>query len=174
MIEYAEEKVVIVVLVVVLLKNIQGKKWYEYLPLTGVYVILVLSITLFGRETGAISKVYEGVLHKYSIMFTTGWWGSGQYIAREIIGNIILFIPLGQLLSVILRGKYLSLIAVFGFLASLAIETTQHRYGLGTFEVADLIHNTIGAVCGYFIYKTEIYLKGIELWNHIRSHFLWH
>ena len=67
------------------------------------------------REVGGVSEISLDLLHKYAQMFTKGWWGNGQYIAREIIGNVILFIPLGQLLSVIFRGKYLPLIAILGF-----------------------------------------------------------
>lgn len=172
MIKYAEEKIVIIVLIVVLLKIIQGKKWCYYLPLTGVYISLVLSITLLGRETGEFSKIHVDVLNKYCLMFTTDWRGNGQYIAKEIIGNIIMFIPLGQLLSSTFHGKHLSLVKLFGLTVSFAIEVAQYHYCLGTFELADLIHNTIGTVVGYYIYKTDIYLKGLELWNHIRSRFL--
>lgn len=165
-------KLILVVAISLLLKGVQGKKRYFHLPVVCLYLFLVLSITLIDREMGAVADVSVDILHKYTQMFTTGWWGNGQYIAREIIGNIILFIPFGQLLSTIFRGKYLPLIATLGFLASLAIETSQYRYGLGTFEVADLIHNTLGAVCGYYIYKTDFYLKGQDLWNHIRSRFV--
>ena len=93
----------------------QGKRWYYYLPIVCVYIFLILSITLMEREVGGVSEISLDLLHKYAQMFTKGWWGNGQYIAREIIGNVILFIPLGQLLSVIFRGKYLPLIAILGF-----------------------------------------------------------
>lgn len=162
-------KLILVLAISLILKGMQGKRWYYYLPIVCVYIFLILSITLMEREVGGVSEISLDLLHKYAQMFTKGWWGNGQYIAREIIGNVILFIPLGQLLSVIFRGKYLPLIAILGFFVSLAIEITQYRYGLGTFEVADLIHNTLGAVCGYYIYKTDFYLKGKALWNHIRS-----
>lgn len=168
------EKIVLIIVISALLKFIQGRKWYYYLPLICVYAFLIANITLMEREIGRVTEISVDVLRKYSFIFTTGWNGNGQYIAREIIGNVILFIPLGQLLSAMFRGKYLPLIATLGFFTSLAIEATQHRYGLGTFEVADLIHNTIGAICGYYIYKTDIYLKGQELWNYFRSCFLRH
>lgn len=165
-------KLILVLAIAHLLKSSEEKKRYYYLPIACLYIFLVLSVTLMEREAGEVAEVSVDVISKYVQMFTTGWWGNGQYIAREIIGNIILFIPFGQLLSTIFRGKYLPLIAILGFLASLAIETMQYRYGLGTFEVADLIHNTIGTVCGYYIYNTDFYLKGKDLWNHIRSRFL--
>lgn len=167
------ERIILIIVISVLLKVVQNRKRIYSALLASVYVFLVVSITLFSeRDAGAVSTVDMDVLQKYIRLFTTSWIGDGKYIAREIIGNVILFIPLGQLLSSVFRGKHLLLIAMLGFLVSLAIETTQHHYGLGTFEVADLIHNTIGAVCGYYIYKTDFYLKGQELWSHIRSRFL--
>ncbi len=173
-----EFRILLLIGLIVLLNWMHTKqvriKCFFYLLLTFLYVWLVCSMTILGREQDVLYAIVLSPLPKYTQMFTTGWWGNGQYIAREILGNVILFIPLGQILTAMFRGKYLLFIALLGFCASLAIETTQHRYGLGTFEVADLIHNTIGAVCGYYIYKTDFCLKGQDLWNHIRSRFLRH
>lgn len=165
-------KVFFIGIIAIVLKALQGKKWCYYLILGCIYFFLILNITLMGRAYGIVHTVDMDIFQKYSHMFTTGWWGDGQYIAKEIIGNIILFVPLGQLIATVIRGKFPLLIAVISLCVSLSIETTQYCYGLGTFELADLIHNTIGAVCGYYIYKTDFYLKGQELWNHIRSRFL--
>lgn len=68
--------------------------------------------------------------------------------------NIILFLPLGFFLPLLFR-KYnrFSQVALTGFLLSLSVELVQ-MFGRGTTEINDLITNTVGAVLGYFIYKS--------------------
>ena len=66
----------------------------------------------------------------------------------EILNNILLFIPLGTILSQILPQKRV-LLFVIGL--SVLVELIQFITGNGLCEVDDLISNTIGGVIGYFI-----------------------
>lgn len=73
--------------------------------------------------------------------------------ARNVIGNIILFVPLGVFLPILKEKEVrLKTIAVIGFVASFAIEFTQYFIG-GQTDIDDLLLNTLGTVTGYFIYK---------------------
>lgn len=81
---------------------------------------------------------------------------------REVILNIIMMIPFGVLLPQI--KKYRMGRTVFcGFLFSLGIETMQLMYvwaGGATarsFDVTDLITNTLGTVIGYCCFKVFTY-----------------
>ena len=76
----------------------------------------------------------------------------------EILNNILLFIPLGTILSQIFPQKRV-LIFVIGL--SLLVELLQFKTGTGLCEVDDLISNTIGGVIGYVI--------GIIFLKHMRS-----
>lgn len=77
---------------------------------------------------------------------------------KNTILNIVLFVPLGIMLPFLWK-KYNTLKAtlVFGFSMSLAIELLQILTYRAT-DINDLIANTVGAVFGYFVFKTTSYI----------------
>lgn len=96
---------------------------------------------------------------------------------NNIIGNIIIFIPLGLLAPFLVLKKYefwaslkISLLASFGI--SLLFEVIQLLTYFGSFDVDDLLLNTLGGVFGFFIgylfinlyhdYMLKHYSKTIE------------
>ncbi|WLR42658.1 VanZ family protein [Bacillus carboniphilus] len=68
---------------------------------------------------------------------------------RNIVGNIILFIPLGFLIPLRFKMFKLWKTAIFGFLVSLLVETIQLLFTGRSFDVDDLILNTFGAIAGF-------------------------
>lgn len=100
-------------------------------------------------------KTPDSNLTNYLIPFSSFWqitqlrWAwSGEYLFRAIVGNMVLFIPVGIFVTV-LKKKYLFLLSgTIGFFVSLAIELIQLSLSLGSFEADDLISNTWGAVIG--------------------------
>jgi len=74
-------------------------------------------------------------------------------VAKNILGNIIGFIPLGILLPILLRRPHRARKTVGTiFLISLLFETIQLVTNLGVFDVDDLILNTFGGAIGYVLY----------------------
>jgi glycopeptide antibiotics resistance protein len=75
---------------------------------------------------------------------------------RNLVGNVIIFIPLGILLPILIqrfRKIIVILLVSFGF--SLLVETIQLLFSmLGSFDVDDLILNTSGALIGYWGFVT--------------------
>ena len=67
--------------------------------------------------------------------------------------NVLLFMPLGYLipLSYSKINRWWKVL-LLGFTFSLLIETVQLITRLGWFDTSDLLHNTLGAVMGYWIY----------------------
>ena len=78
-----------------------------------------------------------------------------KYQYLEGIGlNILLFIPCGFLLPILSkRVSGWREMLIFGFLLSLTIEVLQRITLLGSFDVADLINNTIGSLMGWYLLK---------------------
>jgi glycopeptide antibiotics resistance protein len=76
-----------------------------------------------------------------------------SYVAKNILGNIIGFIPLGVLLPILFAGlqKVRRTIGAV-FLISLSFETIQLITDLGVFDVDDLLLNTVGGAIGYLLY----------------------
>ncbi len=101
------------------------------------------------------------------------WWRSNNFIPFKTIifylfladinfdirisnlaGNIIGFMPFGFLLPLIVK-KYdrLKSILKATFILSITYEILQLLFGLGSFDVDDLILNTLGGGLGYLVLK---------------------
>lgn len=71
---------------------------------------------------------------------------------REIIDNIIIFIPYGILMAM-LREKRSFFAKIFPiFLTSLSFEVLQYIFAIGSTDVNDIITNTLGGILGLFIF----------------------
>jgi glycopeptide antibiotics resistance protein len=80
---------------------------------------------------------------------------STEYSYENIGGNIIGFIPLGILLSLLFPFiKNWWRLTGLVFCISLLFETTQLITGVGVFDVDDLLLNTTGGIIGYILYIT--------------------
>ena len=73
-------------------------------------------------------------------------------ILRYKISNILLFVPFGFIISSYVKPNKFYLPVLISFLVSITIEFVQLNIGR-SFDVDDIILNTIGATFGYLIYK---------------------
>lgn len=76
--------------------------------------------------------------------------GSKLFI-KNILGNIILFIPFGVFVSYILKTRRPPFILIISLITSFVIEYTQLKIGR-TFDVDDIFLNVVGGFIGYLIY----------------------
>ena len=84
-------------------------------------------------------------------------------LLRNLILNIMLFIPLGFLLPLFSdKLKKMYIVVPIGLLATLTIEFTQHFNGYGIFEIDDAFNNTMGTLLGYCIFIIYYRLKNKE------------
>lgn len=113
-----------------------------------VYLYTVLLITVLRNEHFSSPQKILIPFKSYISLITVQWHGSGMYIAMALWGNLILFIPLGVMISKIIKRNNILIAVESGFLCSLMIETYQYFSCVGTFEVDDLIQNTWGACIG--------------------------
>ena len=111
----------------------------------GVYAAVVLWITLICRKF----TYSHAILIPFSSYVKT-FQGDGIALL-ENIENILMFIPLGYILQMFLNTEYKRILKI-GFLFSLGIEFIQLVTTLGCFEIEDLMHNSIGALFGYFVH----------------------
>lgn len=124
---------------------IRHKEQIIYIAL-GVYVAAVLWLTLVDRSPA------------YKLHVLTPFWSYGKILEgnfdslKENLENIALFIPVGYFLRMFLK-KDLKKTALIGFLISLGIELIQLITTLGFFEPDDLLHNSLGTLIGWHIWK---------------------
>lgn len=70
---------------------------------------------------------------------------------KQVIGNILLFIPFGFFISNYCKIKKLGIITIVSLLSSLVIESVQHFIGR-SFDVDDIILNVVGGIIGFLLY----------------------
>ena len=122
--------------------------WVLLCYLSGlVYVTVFRSLSAgyldFGQRQGTVS------LHLFR-SFREAWNSFTVQTWLNPILNTAVFVPLGVLMPLTGRQSrkwYVSLLAALGL--SLLIESAQFLLGAGTFDVDDLICNTLGAVLGW-------------------------
>lgn len=118
------------------------------------YLFVVLSITLFR------SSVFQnGQIISFFYSYKEAWISASEVAWRNIILNILMFVPLGFWLPVGKeRFRVFWKTYLVGFLLTVGIESLQLLLALGLFEVADLFNNTLGTMIGYGLYKIVEYV----------------
>lgn len=76
-------------------------------------------------------------------------------------GNIAAFIPFGILIPLLYRTGFIRFIALF-ILSILVIETIQALTLLGSFDINDVIENSLGAAIGFWAYKLGFRTNNIQ------------
>lgn len=112
------------------------------------YMVIVLGATMFSRGnmwgSGVISFFYS---------YKDAWINASIKAWRNIILNILLFVPLGFLLPIgKKRFRVFWKTYLVGLLLTVSIELFQLILSRGIFEVADLFNNVLGTMIGFGCY----------------------
>lgn len=124
----------------------------------GVYIIFLTYFLFFAESTG---RTFQGRDYNYNLVLF-------REIRRFIVyhrelglmtvllnlgGNIVAFIPFGVILPVLHRKFRSFFFMTFMTLEfSLLVEIIQLIFKVGSFDVDDLLLNTIGGMSGYLIF----------------------
>lgn len=138
----------------------KSEQRYRYLLLftVAVYVYLLLSIVIFKTLQSPVD-LFTGNHPDYRslnlVPFRDMWDPtlSASFNRTSIIGNVILFVPLGVLLKLLLSEQNHNVLkSVLIVLAtSSLIESTQYLARVGVSDVNDLILNTAGGFIGILL-----------------------
>ena len=126
----------------------------------GVYLLGNLFFTILSRDMGSgtylelrplqsyvrmfrtVETDFENVSGLFALLFQdiTGWAG--------IVLNILLYLPMGYLLTMLFPRRRAWQIILVGCLCSVATEVAQYVLAIGWCEMDDLLHNTLGTALG--------------------------
>lgn len=139
--------IIISMRVVYLIKNKQKIILYKELLflIFIIYVLCLFYVVTFG-DVGWSSSNFIPFKEMFRYSF-----GSNLFI-KNVLGNIIMFIPYGFFVSYYLDLKKPLSAFLMVLLVSVSIETTQLLIGR-VFDVDDIILNLIGGMIGFIIYK---------------------
>lgn len=109
-----------------------------------IYILCLFHVVTFQDiNYGESNFIPFKEIFRYSI-------GSNKFI-KNVLGNIILFIPFGFLSSYLLKNRKLGVITILTIIASGTIETVQYYIGR-VFDIDDIILNLLGGIIGFLIY----------------------
>ena len=131
--------------------------WWVYIVLLFVVVVVKFKGSFYELIDRVNSYSMHGSINYNIIPFRsmntqithiTQWWA-----LKNLLGNIIPFVPFGFLLPITYK-KFNSAKKVLstGLVSILLIEIFQFFTKLGFFDVDDIILNMIGIVCGYLMF----------------------
>lgn len=111
-----------------------------------VYLVLLLWLVLFKFSYDLVSVI--ATVHIRSLNFIP-FAGNGR---REMLENLLIFVPFGLLLSVTAKRMTMwwKLVIILAF--SVAVEITQFVLAIGRTDITDVITNTLGGLLGLGLY----------------------
>lgn len=130
-----------------------------------IYTAIILYFLFFGvgRPGGAV----ESHEYRFNLIPSVFSWGfltisDLRYFPRGIfeLGNFAGFIPFGILIPMLYRCNFFKFISLF-VLSILLIETVQMLTFLGSFDINDVIVNSLGAAVGFAAYKIGFRYKSM-------------
>ena len=119
--------------------NLWGSIWYRI---------------IYGHPSGTSIHLFSGSWNfaPTIIKYLSGEWSGGSWVNFMFLGNILLFVPMGVFLPIIWKTITFKRIIGIGFLISIILEIIQPVLGR-SFDVDDLIMNTLGTIIGYLLVR---------------------
>ena len=81
-----------------------------------------------------------------------------KFTFGNVVGNIVIFIPLGAYLSLFKNNKRIITNMLFIFIVSLFVEIIQGILGIGASDIDDIILNCLGGLVGILGYKFLLFI----------------
>ncbi len=114
------------------------------LLLFGAYILILFQLVTYGgNEYTGMNLVPFAEILRYN-------FGTEEFF-RQVIGNIILFIPFGYFVAYYVKVKNIGSIFLMTVAVSLVIETVQYFIGR-SFDIDDIILNITGGILGFLLY----------------------
>lgn len=136
--------------------------------LFGIYLIMMVYFLFFSEQMGRVPRdTYQYNLQPFAeikrYLNYAGRVGT-VLVLLNLVGNIICFMPYGFVIPVLsVRCRSFFKILLLSFLASLTVESIQLVSKLGSFDVDDIMLNTLGGVLGYLLFR--ICNAILHVWN---------
>lgn len=129
--------------------------WVLFLAYLALLVYFMFFAESLGRDPSLREYSYNLELFKEIRRF----WKYRDQLGMEafvlnVFGNMVAFIPCGFFLPIVSRRSRRWYNAILlSFCLSLSIETAQLIWKVGSFDVDDLLLNTLGGAVGYVCYR---------------------
>lgn len=116
----------------------------------GVYVLILFAFLFFKRTSFQSVNL---VPFRTILDYLHGDIIAQTFAASNIIGNIVLFLPLGVYITLLNPSKKISVNMCLIALTSVIVEIIQFLFKVGVTDIDDVILNTVGGLTGILIFK---------------------
>lgn len=138
------------------MNRLSKKKRRIFILLFLLYLALLFYVTCFGQRMENVSEgsprynlePFKEILRYWNKRHILGT----RIMFLNIFGNILMFMPLGAFVCAVPKRTNIIVCFFISAFTSLLIETLQFCFKLGSFDVDDLILNTVGGLLGYILY----------------------
>lgn len=124
------------------------------------YILLLFYVLIFKSvsplEVFSSSREYirsVNVIPFYTIYGYLSGFQNAIIAASNILGNILLFVPLGIYLQLLKKNRKIGISMLIVFLTTLVAEIFQFIFGLGAADIDDIILNCLGGFIGILAYR---------------------
>ncbi|MBU3105490.1 VanZ family protein [Clostridium gasigenes] len=123
------------------------------------YILLLIKI-LFLSRISHLEHRSINLIPFYSILeYISGSSANIKAFAfSNVVGNIVIFIPLGTYFSLFKNDKRVTTNLLFIFIVSLFVEIIQGLLGIGVSDIDDIILNCLGGLIGILGYKFLLFI----------------
>ena len=128
---------------------IVNKKEFVFYKELFLFAFVVYSLSLFYVVT--FEDANYGTNNYIPFKEITRYELFSNYFIKNVLGNIILFIPFGYFVSTIIKSRKPWALFIISIITSFTIEVTQYLIGR-TFDIDDIILNFAGCTLGYLAY----------------------
>ena len=120
----------------------------------------------YGRKGELQEYQYNLVLFREIQRFWTYRHQIGWVAYANLFGNVLIFVPFGFFMPMASKYRSFFLTSAYSFGLSFLVETFQLFARIGSFDVDDILLNTIGGVAGYVIFMI---CNGIRRWHNAEN-----
>ena len=120
------------------------------------YILFLIYFLVFSDWYG---RVGQRVDYQYNLQLfkeISNYWEHREILGwiaySNLFGNVLIFIPFGFFMPMASKYRSLILTTLYSFGLSFVVEAFQLVTKVGSFDVDDLLLNTIGGIVGYIIF----------------------
>ena len=142
-------------------KNQLSDIYLKYLTgfFTVAYLILLGNLLFVSGRYGAASRQVSLIPFKTIVSYLQSIFYSKNYVAIiNIVGNIVLFVPIGFVFSIYIKNRLLNFMILF--MVPICIEILQFIMASGVTDIDDVILNIFGEMIGALLFWLLIFLQG--------------
>ncbi len=115
------------------------------------FLLIFMTYLLFLFQIVTYNDVYDSSMNLMPFKEILRYDFGSYLFKREVVGNILLFIPFGYFVTRYCKVKRIRSIFIITLLSSLTIETVQYFIGR-CFDVDDILLNVTGGIIGFLLF----------------------